>query len=153
MNNEAITYFEAAYTQKITVDAGYNMVGKTFAGPLTGYQGQGPALAADPLPTGDGGNLQCPAAPTAGGAVSGVINWDVATPGKAVLTRGAGTMIPVTSGAAVAIGNALKVDTQGRVLPATTGTIVVGYARSAVGAAGSDVIVELTAQDTQVLSP
>ena len=143
MTNECIPYFEAAYTQKITVHAGYAMTGKTFSGVLTSHQGSGPALAADPLPTGDGGNLQCPAAPVAGGQVGGVIGWDVASGAKAPLIRGEGTMVPVTSGAAVAIGDLLMVDTQGRVVTATATNYVVGKAHSAAGAAGTDVVVEL----------
>lgn len=143
MNNECIPYFEAAYTQKITVHAGYAMIGKTFSGPITSHQGAGPGLATDPLPTGDGGNLQCPAAPAAGGQVGGVIGWDVASGAKAPITRGQGTMLPVTSGAAVAIGDLLTVDTQGRVVTAVAGNYIVGKAHSAAGAAGVDVIVEL----------
>ena len=142
--NECIPYYEGPYSQTITVHAGYAMTGKTFAGPLTGYQGQGPALAADPLPAGDSGNLQVPAAPTAGGEVGGVINWDVPSGGKAVLIRGAGTMVPVTSGAAVTTGAELQVDAQGRVIPFASGRKV-GKAHSAAGAAGSDVVVELYA--------
>lgn len=146
MNNECIPYFEAAYTQKITVYAGYAMTGKTFCGPITSHQGSGPGLAADPLPTGDGGNLQCPAAPAAGGQVGGVIGWDVASGAKAPIIRGEGTMVPVTSGAAVAIGDLLAVDTQGRVVTAVAGNYVVGKAHSAAAGAGTDVVVELAGQ-------
>jgi len=145
MNNECITYYEGAYTQKRTVHAGYAMTGKTFAGPCTGYQGSGPALAPDPLAVGDGGNLVCPAAPVAGGEVSGVISWDVPSGSKAVLIDGDGTVLPVTSGAAVAIGDLLQADATGRVITAGAGSgkSVVGKARSAAGAAGVDVVVEL----------
>lgn len=143
MLNECIPYFEAAYTQKITVHAGYAMTGKRFCGPLTSYQSQGPALANDPLAAGDGGNLICPAQPAAGGEVGGVIGWDVASGGKAPITRGAGTILPVSSGAAVAVGDLLKVDAVGRVLPATTGTTVVGKAHSAAAGADLDVVVEM----------
>jgi predicted RecA/RadA family phage recombinase len=129
MQNECIPYYEA--------------VGKTFSGPLTLHQGAGPGLAADPLPTGDGGNLQCPAAPAAGGQTGGVFCWDVASGSKAALIRGTHTFLPVTSGAAVAVGDLLMVDTQGRVLLATAGNYIVGKAHSAAGAAGVDVIVEL----------
>lgn len=153
MLNECIPYFEAAYTQKLTVHAGYAMTGKTFCGVITSHQGAGPGLAADPLPTGDGGNLQVPAAPLAGGQVGGVIGWDVASGGKAPIIRGEGTLVPVTSGAAVAIGDWLKVDVQGRVVPAVQviagaqpNQVVVGKAHSAAGGAAVDVIVELTGQ-------
>lgn len=153
MTNECIPYYEADYTQKITVNVGYAVVGKTFVGPLTGFQSQGPALATDPLAAGDGGNLQAPAAPLAAGQVSGVAAWDQPTVnGKVPIIRGQGTMLPVTSGAAVAIGDLLKVDVQGRVVTATQVAAglqpvnwVVGKAHSAAGAAGTDVVVELLA--------
>jgi hypothetical protein len=152
MNNECIPFFEAAYTQKITVHAGYAMVGKTFAGPLTGYQSQGPALATDPLALNDGGNLICPAAPAAGGKVGGVIGWDVAINGKAPLTRGAGTILPVTAGGNFAIGANLAVDTQGRVVAAGAGNVVVGVAHSA-GTLNNEAVVELTSLSPTDTSP
>lgn len=143
MTNECIPFFEAAYTQKITVAAGYAMTGKTFCGPITSYQGNGPGLAADPLPTNDGGNLQCPALPAAGGEVGGVIGWDVAQNGKAPIIRGGGTILPVTSGAAVNAGAELAVDAAGKVVTAATGDVVVGKAHSTVAGANLDVSVEL----------
>jgi len=131
------------------------MTGKTFSGPLTSHQGAGPGLAADPLPTGDGGNLQCPVAPLAGGQVGGVIGWDVASGAKAPLIRGRGTFVPVTSGAAVTIGDLLKVDISGRVVTAVQAIAgaqpanwVVGKAHSTVAGAALDVIVELVDQFT-----
>lgn len=147
MLNECIPYYEAAYTQKLTIHAGYAITGKTFVGPLTGYQGAGPGLAADPLPTGDGGNLIAPAAPAANGQVSGVAAWDAASGSKAVIIRGEGTMVPVTSGAAVASGDELMVDAQGRVITYVVAAANrrVGKAHSATGAAGNDVVVELYA--------
>jgi hypothetical protein len=147
--NECIPFYEGPYTQTITVHAGYAITGKTFVGPLTGYQDGGPALATDPLGANDGGNLQAAAAPTAGGEVAGVATWDVAQNGKAVLIRGAGTMVPVTAGAAVTTGAELQVDTSGRVVPSTTGRRV-GKAHSAAGAAGTDVVVELYGVGTGV---
>ena len=143
MTNECIPTKEASYTRKITVHAGYAMTGKTFAGPLTSRQSGGlGGLAADPLAAGDGSNLLCPAAPAAGGEVAGVIGWDVANGGKAPIIAGAGTFLPVTSGAAVVVGNELQVDTSGRVVPFSSGRKV-GKAHSAAGAAGVDVEVEL----------
>lgn len=150
MVNECVPYYEGPYTQTLTVHAGYAITGKTFVGPLSSHQGAGPGLAADPLPTGDGGNLQAPAAPLAGGQVSGVAAWDAASGGKAAIIAGKGTMVPVTSGAAVAIGDLLKVDVQGRVVTAAQVAAgaqpvnwVVGKAHSAAGAAGVDVVVEI----------
>jgi len=150
MTNECIPYFEAAYTQKITVHAGYAITGKQFVGPLTSFQSGVTGLAADPLAAGDGSNLQCPAAPAANGQVGGVAAWDAASGAKAAVIRGRGTMLPVVSGGAVAVGDWLKVDAQGRVVTATQvaagaqpSNWVVGKAPSAAGGAGVDVIVEL----------
>lgn len=150
MLNEMIAYYEGPYTQTITVHFGYAATGKTFSGPITGYQSQGPALANDPLAAGDGGNLLCPVAPAANGQTGGVINWDVASGAKGPITRGANTVLPVTSGAAVTIGDLLKVDTQGRVVTAAqTGAgsqpvnWIVGKAHSTVAGAALDVVVEL----------
>lgn len=150
MTNECVPFFEGPYTQTLTVHAGYAMTGKTFAGPLTTYQSQGPALATDPLAAGDGGNLICPAAPAANGEVAGVINWDVVSGGKAVLIRGAGTMLPVTSGAAITAGAELMVDTQGRVIPYVSAAANrrVGKAHSTVAGAALDVVVELYGTQT-----
>lgn len=142
MTNECIPYYEAAYTQKLTVHAGYAITGKTFVGPLTSFQSQGPGLASDPLAAGDGGNLIAAAAPAAGGLSSGVAMWDAASGAKVGIIRGGGTMLPVTSGAAIAVGQELQVDVQGRVIPFAAGRRV-GVAHSAAGAAGVDVVVEL----------
>jgi hypothetical protein len=152
MTNECIPYFEAAYTRKITVHAGYAITGKTFVGPLTAPQSGWAALAADPLATGDGSNLLCPAAPAANGQFGGVAAWDAASGSKVPVINGAGTFLPVTSGAAVAVGDLLKVDASGRVVTATQVAAaaqpvnwVCGKAHSAVGGAALDVIVELMA--------
>jgi len=142
MNNEVVPHFEAAYTQKLTVHYVGAVVGKTFCGPLTSPQSGFAALAADPLPAGDGSNLQCAGAPAAGGQVGGVVGWDVAAGAKGPCIRGAGTILPVTSGAAVAVGDELQVDAQGRVITFAAGRKV-GKAHSAAGAAGVDVVVEL----------
>lgn len=145
MQNECIPYFEGPYTQTLTVHAGYAITGKTFVGPITGYQGAGPGLAADPLPTGDGGNLQCPAAPTAGGQTGGVASWDVASGSKVTVFKGVGTHLPVTSGGAIAIGDLLTVNAAGQVVTAAAGNYIVGKAHSAAAGAGTDVVVELFA--------
>lgn len=49
----------------------------------------------------------------------------------------------VTAGAAITAPTALKVGTAGKVIPATTGSIVVGYALSDAAADGDDVVVDL----------
>lgn len=141
--NECIPYYEAAYTQKLTIHADALLTGKCFCGPLTLRQ-SGPGLAADPLAVGDGGNYRTAGLPAAGGQVGGVIGWDVAAGGKAPVIRGAGTVLPVTSGAAVAVGQELQVDASGRVIPFAAGRKV-GLAHSAAGGAGTDVEVELYA--------
>lgn len=152
MTNECIPYYEGPYAQTLTVHAAYALVGKTFAGPLTTYQTDGPGLASDPLAVNNGGNLICAAAPTAGGAVSGVAMWDVAILGKAVIIRGTGVFLPVTSGAAITAGALLKVTTAGKVITATTGAVVVGLAHSTVGATDLDVVVELFSLNPATLS-
>jgi hypothetical protein len=141
--NECIPYEEAAYTQKLTVAIVTTpAVGKRFIGPLTTYQ-SGPGLAT----TAEGGNLQAVGVPAAGGDVGGVAGWDgaVTTPAtKIPVIRGAGTFVPVMSGAAVTAGQRLKVDSTGRVVPwATAGSYCVGIAHSTVAGADLEVIVEL----------
>lgn len=142
MNNECIPHFEASYTQKMTVHFLAAVTGKMFVGPLTSPQSGWSSLATDPLATGDGSNMQCAGPPAAGGQVGGVAGWDIALGAKGPVVRGAGTILPVTSGAAVSIGDELQVDNQGRVIPYSTGRKV-GKAHSAAGAAGTDVVVEL----------
>lgn len=145
MLNEVVPFYEGPYTQVLTVHAGYAITGKRFVGPLTTYQGAGPGLAADPLPTGDGGNLLCPAQPAANGETAGVAQWDAASGSKVPIIRGGGTFLPVSSGAAVAAGNELMVDNQGRVIPyvSAAGNRRVGKAHSTVAGADLDVVVEL----------
>ena len=136
--NECIPYYEAAYTQRLTVHVITTaFIGKRFVGPLTTFQ-SGPGLAA----TAEGGNLQASGAPAAGGEVGGVAAWDQAVGKKGAVIRGAGTIVPVTSGAAITAGAELEVDNVGRVITATSGRVV-GKAHNTVGAAGSDVQVEL----------
>lgn len=155
MNNECVPLQEGAYTQVRTVHISTTAVtGKKFVGPVTGRQSGGLAgLATDPLATGDGSNLIIAGPPAAGGKVYGVAMWDQASGAKVPVIRGAGTIVPVTSGAAVAIGNLLKVDATGAVLPATTGSTIVGKANSAAGGAAVDVEVELYAIDDNNISP
>lgn len=137
MSNYAMTYYEAAYTQKLTVHFLAAVLGKRFCAPLGAYQ-SGPGLAS----TSEGGNLQTAGYPAAAGRVGGVNMYDVALGGKGGVTRGKGTMIPVASGAAVAVGNELQVDATGRVVPLAAG-VAVGLAHSAAGGADIDVVVEL----------
>lgn len=146
--NECIPFYEAGYTQKLTVHADTALVGKTFCGPLTSRQ-SGPGLAPDPLAAGDGGNYRVAGPPAAAGEVGGVVTWDVAAASKASIIRGAGTVLPVTSGAAVAVGDELKVDAQGRVVPQAGAGRKVGKAHSVAGGAGVDVEVELYAIPAQ----
>jgi len=140
--NEAIPVYEAAYTQKLTVFFTGAVVGKTFCGPLTTFQSGPLALSPDPLAANDGGNVQCAGVPAAGGEVGGVVMYDVPSNNRGGVMRGAGTMVPVTSGAAVTAGNELQVDAAGKVVPYSTGRKV-GKAHNTVGAANADVIVEL----------
>jgi hypothetical protein len=149
--NECIPYFEGPYSQVITAHAAYAITGKTFVGPLTGYQSQGPGLANDPLALNDGGNLIAAAAPVANGETSGVAMWDVAINGKVPIIRGGGTMVPVTAGAAITpAGTEVMADAQGRAIPyvSAAGNRRVGKAHSVAGAAGVDVVVELYGAST-----
>lgn len=142
MLNACIPVFEAAYTQKITAFFLAAVNGKRFCGPLTSFQGNGPGLAADPLPANDGGNIQCAGPPAAGGAVGGVMMGDVGINGRQGVIRGKGTILPCSSGAAVNSGQEVQVDAQGRVVPFAAGTKV-GLAHSTVAGADLDVIIEL----------
>jgi Uncharacterized conserved protein (DUF2190) len=143
MTNECIPSVEAAYTQKITAHADAALTGKCFVAPLVQYQNtSAPGLAPDPLAAGDGGNLRCPGLPAAGGQVGGVAAWDVPSAGKAVIIRGAGTVLPVTSGAAITAGAEVQADASGRVVPFAAGKKV-GIAHNAAAGAGTDVQVEL----------
>lgn len=155
MNNECIPLHEGPYTSTITVHISTNpVVGKTFVGPLLGRQSGGlSGLAADPLATGDGSNFIVAGPPAAGGKVGGVACWDQVAGAKVPLLRGAGTILPVTSGAAVAVGAKLAVDAQGRVVTAATGNVIVGVAHSAAGGAAVDVEVELFPIDDNNISP
>jgi len=145
MTNECIPFFEAAYTQKLTAHFTAAVLGKRFCGPLTTYQGTGPALSADPLPAGDGGNLVTAGPPAAGGQIGGVVGWDVASGGKGPVIRGAGTILPMSSGAGITSGAEVSTDNTGRVVTAATGNRVLGKAHSTVAGADLDVVIELYA--------
>jgi hypothetical protein len=140
--NEAIPVYEAAYTQKLTVYFTAAVTGKKFVGPLTTFQSGPLALSPDPLAAGDGGNIQCAGPPAAGGQVGGVAMYDAAINTRGGVLRGAGTMVPITSGAAITAGTELQADATGAVIPYSTGRKV-GVAHSAAAGAGTDVVVEL----------
>jgi hypothetical protein len=142
--NECIPVMEAAYTQKMTIHADAALFGKRFCGPLTTYQSGPLGLAADPLAAGDGSNLRTAGLPSAGGEVGGVVMWDVAAGAKAGVIRGAGTILPLISGAAVTAGQELQADAAGKVIPFSAGRKI-GKAHSTVAGADLDVVVELYA--------
>lgn len=84
------------------------------------------------------------APPAAGGRTLGVAAWDGAVGGKVTVIKGSGYIVPVVAGAAgIAAGGEVQVDATGAVVPlaATAPNSPVGYAMSAGGAAGTDVIV------------
>jgi|SRR5580765_2853780 len=154
MNNECIPLREAAYTQRLTVHCTAAVTGKRFVAPLGARQSGGLAgLAADPLAANDGSDYVVAGPPAAGGAVGGVAAWDAGIAAKCPIIRGAGTIVPVTSAAAISVGQTLKVDATGAVLPVTTGTSPVGVAHSAAGAGGVDVEVELLPTPYPAIAP
>lgn len=143
MQNECIPLKSAAYTRVITVHTAAGVTGKKFVASIDGRQSGGLAgLAADPLASGDGSDYTVAGPPAAGAAVEGVAMWDQVAAAKVPVLSGAGTIVPVTSGAAVAVGDELQVDATGAVVPFTTG-VKVGKALSAVAGTGLDVEVEL----------
>lgn len=153
MNNECIPLKAAAYTRVITVHTVLAVTGKKFVAAATGRQSGGLAgLAPDPLAAGDGSDYSVPGPPAANANVEGVAMWDQIALGKVPVISGEGTILPVTSGAAVAAGALLSVDATGAVVTAvqTAGGTqpakwVVGRALSAVAGTGLDVEVELMA--------
>lgn len=73
----------------------------------------------------------------------GVAAYDQPTVGSRVpVIRGKGSIIPVTSGAAIAFNAELEVDASGRAVTFSAGAKV-GRAVEAVGAANTDVMIEL----------
>lgn len=129
-----IARYEPPSTQHLTVHFGANVFGQRFCGPLTTYQDDPLALASDGL----GGNLQCAGLPAAGGEVGGIVKYDVVSGKKGGVMKGAGIMVPLISGAAVASGAELQTDAAGKVITLTTGRPV-GKAHSTV--AGADLLV------------
>ena len=143
MNNECIPLREAAYTRKITVHTTGAVVGKKFVAAIASRQSGGlSGLATDPLPANDGSDYVTAGAPAAAAAVGGVAAWDAAANAKVPIISGAGTILPVTAGAAITAGQEVQVDATGAVVPYSAG-IKVGRAYTAAGAGGVDVEVKL----------
>lgn len=140
MAGDCIPVYEAAYTQKLTVHFGATVYGRRFCAPLSGFQSS--PLALDAAAT--GGNLTCPGLPSAGGPVGGVVMYDSATGGgKGGVIRGAGTTLPVISGAAVDAGDEVEVDNAGKVIPFDTAGVKVGRALTTVAGPDLEVVIEL----------
>lgn len=141
MSTDCIPVYEGAYAQHLTVQVGATVAGCRFLGPLTSFQSDPLALAS----SAGGGNIQCAGYPSAGGAVSGVSKWDGPTGGgKIGIIRGAGVILPVIAGAAVAVGDELKVTTAGKVIPWATSGVKVGRAHTATTTGDGDtILVEL----------
>lgn len=141
MPGDCVPYYEGAYARKLTVAIITTAaVARRFIGPMTSFQ-SGPGLAS----TAEGGNLQAVGVPAAGGEVGGVAAFDGAIGGKIAVYSGEGVILPCESGAAVAVGDELKVDAQGRVIPQGGTGRKVGKAHSSAAGAGTDVAVELYA--------
>lgn len=81
------------------------------------------------------------APPAAGGRVLGVAAWTAPVGGKVTVIKGAGYVLPVTTGAAaIAAGAEVEVNAAGQVVPLATGRAV-GFLLTASGAAGTDATV------------
>lgn len=138
MANDCIPFYEAAYTQKLTVNFTAAVTGKRFAAQFTARQ-SGPGLAN----TAEGGNYVCPGHAGAGANADGVVMYDVGAGGKGGVLRGPNTIVPLTSGAAIAVNDPIKSDANGKAIPQGGTGVILGYARSAVAGADLDVEVEL----------
>jgi len=144
MNNECIPLKSAAYTRVITVHCTAGVTGKKFVGVITGRQSGGLAgLAPDPLATNDGSDYVVAGPPAAGAAVEGVAMWDQVANGKVPVISGQGTIVPVTSGAAVGAGAEVQVDATGAVIPFAAGVKVGRNVGPAVAGTGLDLEIEL----------
>lgn len=135
MANDCIPFYEGAYTQKLPVHFTAAVTGKRFAAQFTARQ-SGPGLST----TAEGGNYVSAGHAGAGANSDGVIMYDVGAGGKGGVLRGPNTIVPVTSGAAIAVNDPLKSDANGKAIPQGGTGVILGYARSA--AAGADVDVE-----------
>ena len=80
--------------------------------------------------------------PAAGGLVVGVAAYDAAQGQVFTVLSDKGSVVPVTSGAAIAVGAELEVTAVGKVITKNTGKAI-GRAFSAVGATDLDVFVQL----------
>jgi len=136
MANECIPVYEPGSV--LTCHAAAALTGKRFCRVSAEPQG--------PLVTGldtdaDGGNIIVNV-PVLNGQILGVVNRDVAIGGKVGVITQPGIIVPVTCSAAVAAGQEVSVDADGRIKPAAAGQHVVGMA-VAGAAGGADAAIKL----------
>lgn len=122
--------------QDITFQASGAITGKRFV-IVTGRQVSFGALSS----TADGGNLIAAQA-GAGARADGVAKYDAASGDKCGMICLDGHAVPMTSGGAIAVGDLIASDAQGRAVTATSTAKVLGKAWSAVAGAGLDVLVK-----------
>lgn len=133
--NECLPLYDPGATITAAVTAA--VTGKRCVAISGGFQ-SGPGLSN----TGEGGNIQVAHA-AAAGRIFGVAAYDQPTVGaKVPVERGAGKVLPITAGAAIAAGAEVEVGANGQVVTKAAG-IPVGVAVGAAAGAGVDCFVSL----------
>jgi hypothetical protein len=127
MANECIPLFRPG--QDISATASAAVVGKRFVAWTGG------------LSTATPSNLPTAAHAGAGVAVAGVSVYDAASGSRVAITRGKGSWVPVTAGAAITVLAEVEVGTAGKAITKASG-IAVGRAMQ-TGVLDTDCIIEL----------
>lgn len=142
MINECIPKYEPG--QDLTGHCTANVTGRRFLR-ISGDK-QGVEAVSDDT---SGGNIQVAQADPGqnAGRIVGVAGYDSVAGRKVKVVRGAGKVIPVEAGAAIAAFQEVETDALGRAVPSGTaaGARAVGYAFRSVSAAGQFVLVHLYA--------
>jgi hypothetical protein len=137
--NDCIPIYEPGGT--LTGYATVALIGKRFcmvvAEPLGGV-GALTALQND----GQGGVIQI-GMPALNGRALGVVNRDMPQGGMAGVLSTPGLVVPVTCSAAVAAGQEVSVDADGRIKPAAATQMAVGVCLSGTTAANQDAAIKL----------
>jgi predicted RecA/RadA family phage recombinase len=137
--NDCIPIYEPGGT--LTCHATVALTGKRFcavaAEPLGGAQAL-VTLQSD----GQGGNIQV-GMPALNGRVLGVNNRDIPQGGKVGVLTTPGLIVPVTCSAAIAAGQEVSVDADGRIKPAAAGQMAVALCVGGTTTANQDAAVKL----------